>query len=503
MHSPQHRLVKCVALALAVLLLSVAALVPVSALEPYGNNIRIRNWVNNDPAYTFSEQYMTSVWYRNFSALALTANPRNNVLRIALSQLGYHEGDSAKDFDGMNKSGSSNYIEYARLIVPNYNDNHYEWCACFVNWCLNQARIDYAYGEISCWKWVEWLKQNKMFQDSYAYGGDYTPQPADMIFFNWKGVNTGSGHIGYVLYVTDTTIFTVEGNTKDEVGIRSYALDDPCVIGFGTPDYEKHAGENAEATIDFSCRDGMPMGRYILTKDRMALSSAADKNDRLARLQLGSTVVLLGTDGNKAHVVADDKQGWVSSASLQLLDTLPSVTFKADGETVGQLPFEKGVIYGDIPAVPEKAGYTAAWDSYTLDRSDVTVEPVYTPIRYTVTFVADGKTVATVSFTAEDMSITAPEVPAKAGFVGTWPELTIPLADTTIEAIYTAVTESDAPTESGTMVLPIATSTASDDTGTDKPVDGCASVVGLLPAVILAGLCLPLLVVPILRKKKY
>ena len=56
MHSPQHRLVKCVALALAVLLLSVAALVPVSALEPYGNNIRIRNWVNNDPAYTFSEQ---------------------------------------------------------------------------------------------------------------------------------------------------------------------------------------------------------------------------------------------------------------------------------------------------------------------------------------------------------------------------------------------------------------------------------------------------------------
>lgn len=203
------------------------------------------------PAYTFSEQYMTSVWYRNFSALALTANPRNNVLRIALSQLGYHEGDSTKDFDGMNKSGSSNYIEYARLIVPNYNDNHYEWCACFVNWCLNQARIDYAYGEIGCWKWVEWLKQNKMFQDSYAYGGDYTPQPADMIFFNWKGVNTGSGHIGYVLYVTDTTIFTVEGNTKDEVGIRSYALDDPCVIGFGTPDYEKHAGENAEATLIF------------------------------------------------------------------------------------------------------------------------------------------------------------------------------------------------------------------------------------------------------------
>ena len=127
MHNSKRPCARLLALGLSLLLLAAAAALPAAALEPYGNNVRIRNWVNNDPEYTFSEAYMTSVWYKNFTELELTANPRNNVLRIALSQLGYHEGDSAKDFSGKNQSGSSNYIEYARLVVPNYNDNHYEW----------------------------------------------------------------------------------------------------------------------------------------------------------------------------------------------------------------------------------------------------------------------------------------------------------------------------------------------------------------------------------------
>ena len=190
---------KLLAILLATLLLASVALPAASALEPHGTGIPMRNWLKNDPNYQFSDAYKTSVWYENFTSLELTSNDRNNILRIAVSQLGYHEGDSAKDFDGMNKNGSSNYIEYARLLVPHYNDNAYEWCACFVNWCLNQARYDKASSEIGCWKWVGELKTMKMWQDSAAYKGTYTPKPADMIFFNWKNTNTGSGHIGYVL----------------------------------------------------------------------------------------------------------------------------------------------------------------------------------------------------------------------------------------------------------------------------------------------------------------
>ena len=114
---------KLTAIALASILLVSAAVPVASALPPHGTGILCRNWLKNDPDYQFSDAYKTSVWYENFTSLELTSNDRNNILRIAVSQLGYHEGDSAKDFDGMNKNGSSNYIEYARLLVPHYNDN--------------------------------------------------------------------------------------------------------------------------------------------------------------------------------------------------------------------------------------------------------------------------------------------------------------------------------------------------------------------------------------------
>ena len=107
---------KITAILLVTLLLTAATVPAVSALEPFGTGIMCRNWLKNDPNYQFSEEYKTSVWYENFTTLELTENERNNVLRIAVSQLGYHEGDSAKDFDGKNTSGSSNYIEYARLL---------------------------------------------------------------------------------------------------------------------------------------------------------------------------------------------------------------------------------------------------------------------------------------------------------------------------------------------------------------------------------------------------
>ena len=321
---------KLTAIALASILLVSAAVPVASALTPHGTGILCRNWLKNDPDYQFSDAYKTSVWYENFTSLELTSNDRNNILRIAVSQLGYHEGDSAKDFDGMNKSGSSNYIEYARLLVPHYNDNAYEWCACFVNWCLNQARYDKASSEIGCWKWVGELKTMKMWQDSAAYKGTYTPQPADMIFFNWDGKNTGSGHIGYVLYTTETHVFTIEGNADNNVTVRSYALSDPRVIGYGTPPYN----EGDEPTIDWSYKDGMLRGTYVVNSYNAALKKAPGATGRICSVPAGSAVTLHEVDGDYARITYGDKDGYLLKNLLFLMtpatgeDTL---TFDGNG----------------------------------------------------------------------------------------------------------------------------------------------------------------------------
>lgn len=343
---------KLLAILLAALLLAAVAAPAVSALEPHGTGIKCRNWLTNDPDYQFSDAYKTSVWYENFTSLELTSNDRNNILRIAVSQLGYHEGDSAKDFDGMNKSGSSNYIEYARLLVPHYNDNAYEWCACFVNWCLNQARYDKASSEIGCWKWVGELKTMKMWQDSAAYKGTYTPKPADMIFFNWKNTNTNSGHIGYVLYTTDTHVFTIEGNADNNVTVRSYALNDPCVIGYGTPPYD----EGDEPTIDWSYKDGMLRGTYVVNSYSAALKKAPGGKGRICTVPAGSAVTLHEVVDGFARITYGDKEGYMETNILWLMTPATGEdTLTFDGNGGEKAPEAAKVTVNTAYTIPDAA----------------------------------------------------------------------------------------------------------------------------------------------------
>ncbi len=347
------KLKKTLAVILTGLLLSTAAAPAITALEPFGHGLLMRKWLTNDPNYQFSEAYKTSVWYQNFTDLSLTDNDRNNILRIAVSQLGYHEGDSAADFDGMNTSGSGNYIEYARLLIPHYNDNAYEWCACFVNWCLNQAHFDKASSEIGCWKWTGELKEMGMWQDSAAYKGTYTPKPADFIFFNWNYAETGnraSGHIGYVLYTTETHVFTIEGNADNNVTVRSYELNDPRVIGYGTPPYD----EGTEPTLDYAYTEGMPRGQYVVNGYNAALKKAPGATERVCRVPAGAQVTLRDVEGDYARVTYGDSEGYLPCHSLYLL--IPALgedilTFDANGGTGA--PEAMTVPIGEAATLPD------------------------------------------------------------------------------------------------------------------------------------------------------
>ncbi len=114
-----------------------------------------------------------------------------------------------------------------------------------------------------------------------------------------------------------------------------------------------------------------------------------------------------------------------------------TATFMADGNVVDTVTFTVEDTEIDEPDVPAKLGYTGAWEDYTLGAADITINAVYTTIDYTATFMADGQVVGTVTFTVEDTSITEPAVPAKAGYTGAWEDYTLGAADITINAVYT------------------------------------------------------------------
>lgn len=73
------------------------------------------------------------------------------------------------------------------------------------------------------------------------------------------------------------------------------------------------------------------------------------------------------------------------------------VTFMADGNVLGTQTVAYGDAIGDIPAVPDKVGYTGAWENIpaTMPANDVVINVKYTPRQYTITWVTPDGVVTT------------------------------------------------------------------------------------------------------------
>lgn len=117
-------------------------------------------------------------------------------------------------------------------------------------------------------------------------------------------------------------------------------------------------------------------------------------------------------------------------------------SFYAEGKLVAKLPFHAEDMHVLPPDPPQRDGYTAAWTDFTLTYEDIRVDATYTPIKYTVTFMADGILVAVVPYTAENPDVDLPEVPFKEGYQGEWESFT-PEGNIVVHAVYTKNPSSD------------------------------------------------------------
>ena len=120
------------------------------------------------------------------------------------------------------------------------------------------------------------------------------------------------------------------------------------------------------------------------------------------------------------------------TVTVQTYAETHTVTFVADGETVETLTVEDGYVLQeeDYPAVPEKTGYSGTWTPYTLPvTADITIQASYAPVQHTVTFVADGVTVDTIEVAHGYVLKDSdyPAVPEKPGLYGFWEEYTDPV----------------------------------------------------------------------------
>lgn len=165
----------------------------------------------------------------------------SEMVAIAKGQVGYKEKNTSSDIY-TDKSGSKNYTKYAKELSDlgwfNGSKQGYEWCAVFVCWCAQQLTKDKdkamkllcqsgPYGA-GCTQAAGYYKSAKRY--------DKTPKVGDQIFFD--GAAGAFVHTGIVIAVTDDTVTTVEGNSKNQVARNIYKRGHSTINGYGHPRYD-------------------------------------------------------------------------------------------------------------------------------------------------------------------------------------------------------------------------------------------------------------------------
>ena len=109
-------------------------------------------------------------------------------------------------------------------------DSHVEWCACFVSWCADQSGL-IASGNVPkfslCSDGVTWFQGKNKWQS-----GGTTPSAGMIIFFDWDHDGI-SDHVGIVEKCEGGRVYSIEGNSSDQVRQRNYTVDYGAIMGYG------------------------------------------------------------------------------------------------------------------------------------------------------------------------------------------------------------------------------------------------------------------------------
>lgn len=242
------------------------------------------------------------------------------VIAVAAAEIGYKEKKSNSQLDDKTaNSGSANYTKYARDFDqkwPNwYNGkkNGYAWCDMFVDWCFLTAFGYEAALSLLCQP-----ERSAGAGCTYSLGyyrnkGQFhtsNPKPGDQIFFGSSVSN--SSHTGIVEKVEGSRVYTIEGNTSDQVARRNYALGASNIIGYGRPAYDAESSSGSTGGTS----SGSTGGTTGTTTKKKTVAEIADE-------------VIAGKWGN-----GSDRKSRLTAAGYDYTAVQNAVNAKLSGKTV-------------------------------------------------------------------------------------------------------------------------------------------------------------------------
>ena len=166
------------------------------------------------------------IWEQTFGNVTLTGDWRLDTLAIARSQLGYAEStrNYAVAEDGQTLMG---YTRYGAWQGDPYGD----WNALFAAFCLHYGGAENIPTDKDCGSWAAALA------DAFLPAQSHEAAPGELVFFD----RDGDGTADWVAIVAEVTageegapsgITVIAGDADDAVQQRSYALEDPTILGY-------------------------------------------------------------------------------------------------------------------------------------------------------------------------------------------------------------------------------------------------------------------------------
>ena len=271
------------------------------------------------PSTDVTDVYKSSRFYERLCAVELTGDQRRDILNVAISQLGYHEGNSKADFGGDNWGGTNNYVEYNygnRNTYSNNNTYSYYWCASFVTWCARQAKIptSVVMNSVSCDKFVDDYISKSRY---HTRASGYEPVAGDLIFYLTAGADRRhASHIGIVVGIDSNNVYTIEGNTsRGLVNYRSYAKTNTYIVGYAEPAYTGVKGDYS----DYPHANGyIEPGYYTVTATSLNMRSAATTSSSvITGVPNGEDLYITEASGDWGKTEYGGKSGWVYLTYVQ------------------------------------------------------------------------------------------------------------------------------------------------------------------------------------------
>lgn len=270
-----------------------------------------------------------NIWKKSVSGAKLTGDWRKDLVAIAQTQIGYRESsvDFIVDEEGV-KRGYTRYGDW-------YGSMYGEWCSTFIAFCCEYANIPKGLFPRAA------LVGDLMDKlDDMGAGEDYRylPMAGDIVFFSTEG-DYAPEHVGIVENVSGSSIYTIEGNSSNQVRRREYALNADEIVGYGNVTaLMKQAGLIAEKEAQTIVIPDEAIGvGYTMKADVNMRVQPSSESAFVKRISdKGSEVSILMADESTAEtwyfVQYKDNLGYVRGDLLQvtLLSTAQAMGLSMD-----------------------------------------------------------------------------------------------------------------------------------------------------------------------------